>query len=81
MTKRNKEKVATSSQIAKITGLEDHGYISAILSLGATVAEVREAFQCMDCAESRSACSNGNILRICEILEAQQELNELAERI
>jgi hypothetical protein len=80
MPKKNKNNVATSSQIAKITGLEDHGYISAILSLGPTVEEVRVAFQCIDCAEDRSSL-NGNVLRICEILETQQELNELAERL
>ena len=79
MTKKAEK--ATSGQIAKITGLEDDGFITAILRLGPTAAEVRQAFQCMDDGECSLLSLNSNVQRICEILEAQRELNDLSERL
>lgn len=78
----NQNKPATGKEIASITGLEDDGFITVILSLGATAAEVTQAFEYFENEEKTISHSlGGNVQRIYEILEEHDELNNLSERL
>lgn len=80
MTAKNKP--ATLNQIRSITGLEDDGFITAILELGATPTDVRAAVECLENDELIASYSvNSMVQRICEILQVHQELDDLSERL
>lgn len=73
---------ATARQIGSITGLEDDGFITAILSLGPTTNDVELAIQCLKDDGLRASHSvNSIVQRVCEILEAHNDLDELGERL
>ncbi len=83
--KRNSTKPATGKEIMAITGLEEDEFITAILNIGATPAEVMLAFQWLEnedrkCPESRISMDN-KIKNVCEILEARRDLNKIAEHL
>ncbi len=76
-------KPATGEEIKAITGLEDHGYITAVLKTGATPAQVLQAFQWLESGEHKNSLNSMDsaVRCVCEILEANEEMNVIAEHL
>ena len=73
---------ATGNDIKTITGLEDHGFITAILASGATPAQVLQAFEWLEADENPASGSDMALVkRVYEILKEKQEMCNLCERI
>lgn len=74
---------ATGNDIKTITGLEDHGFITAILALGATPKQVLQAFEWFQ-AEEKDITTGPDIAiakRVYEILKENQEMCDICERL
>jgi hypothetical protein len=80
--KSRSEHVVTANQISSITGVQDDGFVTAILNLGPSQADIIMALQSLENNELKASLSMNSIVQhICEILKAHNDLNELGERL